>query len=229
MDAQVRDSNEASLPVLPARIFILSGHGMLRQGLRELCEVHGLEVAGEGASAEEARRLIPGLEPSVAVIEDIVRDSTGIEVCRDLRTAAPRVHCLLLTGWDEEHAARAAVLAGASGYVGKELGNTAGLIEKIRAAAAGHPLMEPELRQRVAENLRLVSSAPWLKSMTRQERTILSSMAQGLTNEQIGRDLYLPAAEVDTRVSSVLQKLGFRPHRKLQPAMRTGRSLTLWR
>lgn len=205
-------------PAGTARIFILNDHELVRRGLRDLLENDGFTIAGESGSAAEATRLIPRLKPDIAVLDDRLPDGTGIEVCRDLRATAPGVKCLILTGWDEQHALRAAVLAGASGFVLKQVGNNKELVDSIRCAAAGASLFRPEARERVAQSLYAAASASWLESLTRRERKVLALMAQGLTNRQIGQQLTLPQDAVVRSVSSVLQKLGFRRRSHLIPA-----------
>lgn len=204
-------------PPRPVRIFILNDHKLVRQGLRDLLEDEGFEIAGESGSAAEATRLISSLKPDLAVLDDRLPDGTGIEVCRQLRSAVPDVKCLILSSWDEHQAVRAAVLAGASGYVLKQVGGINELVNGIRSAAAGSSLFQPGVRERVAESLYAAASAAWLNSLTGRERDVLGRMARGLTNLQIGQDLRLPEDEVAVCVSSVLQKLGFRRRGQLIP------------
>ncbi|WP_457948850.1 response regulator [Pseudarthrobacter sp. alpha12b] len=204
-------------PPRPVRIFILNDHKLVRQGLRDLLEDEGFEIAGESGSAAEATRLISSLKPDLAVLDDRLPDGTGIEVCRQLRSAVPDVKCLILSSWDEHQAVRAAVLAGASGYVLKQVGGINELVNGIRSAAAGSSLFQPGVRERVAESLYAAASAAWLNSLTGRERDVLARMARGLTNLQIGQDMRLPEEEVAVCVSSVLQKLGFRRRGQLIP------------
>lgn len=204
-------------PGRPVRVFILNDHEMVRQGLRDLLENQGFEIAGESGSAREASRVIPGLKPDLAVLDDRLPDGTGIEVCRELHSAAPEVKCLILTSWDEQHAVRAVVLAGASGYVLKRLGDSSELVNSIRSAAAGNSLLGPGVRERVAQSLHASASASWLKAMTGRERSVLALMARGLTNRQIGQEMAMPEEGVAGCVSAVLQKLGFRRRGQLLP------------
>ncbi|MGX5716374.1 response regulator transcription factor [Arthrobacter sp. MAHUQ-56] len=210
MDTPAAPADTVRSPGLPIRVFILNDHKLVRQGLRDLLEHDGLVVAGESGSAVEATRLIPVLNPDLAVLDDRLPDGTGIEVCRDLRTTAPHVKCLILTGWDEHHAVRAMVLAGASGYVLKQVGTNNELVSRIRTAAAGAPLPRPGLLAWAAEGLHATAFAAWPETMTQRERQVLAFMAQGLTNLQIGQELMLPGEAVAACVSSVLHKLGFR-------------------
>ncbi len=217
MDTTAASPDEAQSPPLPIRVFILNDHKMVRQGLSDMLEHLGFEVVGDSGSATEALRLIHILQPDIAVLDDRLPDGTGIEVCRDLHATSPQVRCLILTSWDEQHAVRAAVLAGASGYVLKRIGDNEALVSCIRSAAAGIPTIRPAVRERVADSLYATASAPWLKVMTQTEREVLARMARGLTNRQIGQDLTLPDATVAGCVSSVLQKLGFRRRGQLVP------------
>lgn len=205
-------------PAGTARIFILNDHELVRRGLKDLLENDGFTIAGESGSAAEARRLIPSLKPDIAVLDDRLPDGTGIEVCRDLRATAPMVRCLILTGWDEQHALRAAVLAGASGYVLKQVRDNSDLLNRIRSAAAGASLFRPDVRERVAESLYAAAFASWLKGLSELERNVLAFMARGLTNRQIGQELMLSEDAVVGTVSAVLQKLGFRRRSPLIPA-----------
>lgn len=203
-------------PVQPIMIFILNDHRLVRQGLRDLLEEEGFEVAGENGSAAEAIRLVPVLKPGIVLVDDNMPDGTGIEVCRNLQSTAPDVKCLILTGWDEHHALQTAVLAGAAGYVLKQLGDHNRLSSRIRSAARGCPPLPSEVRESVGESLYASPGARWLDTMTPQERTVFSLMAHGLTNRQIGQEMLLPDTTVASCVTSVLDKLGFR--RLPQPA-----------
>lgn len=200
---------EVRPPERAVRVFILNDHKLVRQGLRDLLENEGFHIAGESGSAAEGGDLVPALKPDVAVVDDRLPDGTGIEVCRDLRDAAPEVACLILTGYDDEQAVRAAVLAGASGYVLKQIRNNE-LSSGVRSAAAGQTLIRPRVRERAAEGLRATAAAPWMGTMTRKERDVLALITRGLTNRQIGQEMLLPDEAVKDCVSSVLEKLGFR-------------------
>jgi len=210
MDTPATRTDTVRAPIEAVRIFVLNDHALLRQGLRDLLEHHGFEIVGESGSAAEATRLIHVLEPELVLLDDRLRDGTGIEVCRGLRATAPHVKCLILTSRDEHHAVRAAVLADAAGYVLMQVGDKDGIINSLRSAIAGKQLFMPGVRERVADSLYATASAAWLKSMTGTERSVLAFMARGLTNRQIGQEMTLPDDAVAACVSSVLQKLGFR-------------------
>ncbi|HKU02813.1 MAG TPA: response regulator transcription factor [Arthrobacter sp.] len=217
MNTPAEPPEEAAFPALPVRVFILNDHEMVRRGLADLLEHAGFDVVGESGSAAESSRLIHILQPDIVVLDDRLPDGTGIEVCRELRSSSPDIGCVILTSWDEQHAIRAAVLAGASGYVLKRIGNNDALINCIRSTAAGIAPIGPGIRERIAEGLYATASAPWLKAMTRTERKVLGLMARGLTNRQIGQEMVLSDSAVASSVSSVLHKLGFRRRGHLIP------------
>ena len=193
----------------PLRLFILDDHELVRQGLRDLLEAEGMEVVGETGSAAEASRRIPALRPDVAVLDGRLVDGTGVEVCREVRALDPGIKCLILTSYDDGQALRAAVLAGAAGYVLKQIGNH-DLVRGIRRVAAGESLFEPGVEQKVLDGLdEEVRVSPRLAGLSVQERKVLGFIGQGMTNRQIGREMFLAEKTVKNYVSSVLAKLGF--------------------
>lgn len=200
----------------PIRVFILDDHELVRQGLRDLLEDEGFEVVGETGSAAEATRRIPALHPDISVLDGRLPDGTGIEVCRDVRSVDPDLRCLILTSYDDEQALRGAVLAGASGYVLKQIRSN-DLVDGIRRAAAGETLFEPGVEERVIEGLSEVPTDPRLESLSAQEKKVLALIGQGLTNRQIGDELFLAEKTVKNYVSSILAKLGF--ERRTQAAV----------
>ena len=200
----------------PIRVFILDDHELVRQGLRDLLEDEGFEVVGETGSAAEATRRIPALHPDISVLDGRLPDGTGIEVCRDVRSIDPDLRCLILTSYDDEQALRGAVLAGASGYVLKQIRSN-DLVDGIRRAAAGESLFEPGIQERIIEGLTEVPTDPRLESLSAQEKKVLALIGQGLTNRQIGEELFLAEKTVKNYVSSILAKLGF--ERRTQAAV----------
>ncbi|ACL39686.1 response regulator receiver protein [Pseudarthrobacter chlorophenolicus A6] len=204
--AAPRGGEQAS--AAPIRVFIVTDHELVRQGLRELFEDEGFEIVGEGSSAAEAIRSAALLQPDIAVLDDRLPDGTGIEVCRALRSRTDPVTCLLLSGYDEDRAARATVLGGASGYVLKQVGDNTELANAVRRAARGTILIRPALRERIAERLK-AAAATSLGTMTTREREVLFFMATGMTNRQIEQKLILPGQVIAGCVSSVLEGLGF--------------------
>jgi two-component system, NarL family, response regulator DevR len=199
-------------------VFLLDDHEVVRRGLRELLETTSdISVIGESASAAEATRRIPALRPDVAIFDARLPDGSGIDACRDVRSVDPGIKGLILTSYDDGEALAAAVLAGASGYLLKDIkGN--GLIDAIRRVAAGENLLDEER----ADELRRKWSPPTapdarLSRLTPQEQLILEHVAEGLTNRQIGEVMFLAEKTVKNYVTSILSKLGFQ--RRTQAAI----------
>ena len=189
-------------------VFLLDDHEIVRRGLRELLELSGdIEVIGESGSALEAERRIPALRPAVSVLDARLPDGSGIDVCRAVRAVDPGLRALILTSYDDEQALRAAVLAGASGYVLKDIkGND--LVAAIRRVAAGEQLIASDVVARVRSSLTETSVDPRLRSLTPQERRILEHIAEGLTNRQIADGMFLAVKTVKNYVTALLEKLG---------------------
>jgi two-component system, NarL family, response regulator DevR len=200
------------------RIFLLDDHEIVRRGLRELLEtVEDFEVVGESGSAAEASRRIPALRPNVAIFDARLPDGSGIDVCRDVRSVDPTIAGLILTSFDDEQALATAILAGAAGYLLKDIkGN--GLIEAIRAVAAGEQLIDPATVDRIREGWTSnAGTDPRLRLLSPQERRILDHVAQGLTNRQIGVAMSLAEKTVKNYITAVLGKLGM--ERRTQAAV----------
>ncbi len=202
----------------PIRVFLLDDHEVVRQGLRALLESGGdIEVVGESGLAAEAAARIPALRPDVAVLDARLPDGSGIEVCRTVRGVDPDVKALILTSYDDDEALFAAIMAGASGYVLKEIAGQ-DLVGAVRQVAAGNSLIDPALTARVLERVRNgPSTAPELANLTEQELKLLSLIAEGLTNRQIGERMFLAEKTVKNYVSSILAKLGL--ERRTQAAV----------
>ena len=200
------------------RIFLLDDHEIVRRGLRELLEtVEDFEVVGESGSALEASRRIPALRPNVAIFDARLPDGSGIDVCRDVRSVDPSIAGLILTSYDDEQALATAILAGAAGYLLKDIkGN--GLIEAIRAVAAGERLIDADKVERIREGWNTKADAdPRLRLLSPQERRVLDYVAQGLTNRQIGEAMSLAEKTVKNYITAVLGKLGM--ERRTQAAV----------
>lgn len=209
-------SGKETVPEL-IRVFILDDHELVRRGLQELLEGEGFEVVGSTGSAVEATRRIPALHPDVCVLDARLPDGTGIEVCRDVRSVDQTINCVILTSFDDEQALRGAILAGACGYVLKEIGGT-DLIGALRRAAAGESLFADGVVARTVENLVTPSGPdPRVASLTPQERRVLELVGGGLTNRQIAAEMFLAEKTVKNYVSSLLSKLGF--ERRTQAAV----------
>jgi two-component system, NarL family, response regulator DevR len=203
----------------PIRVFLLDDHEIVRRGLRDLLETEGdLVVVGESGSAVEAQNRIPALRPDVSVLDARLPDGSGIEVCRSIRSVDPRLQALILTSYDDDEALFAAIMAGAAGYVLKQIGTT-DLVDAVRRVAAGQSLLDPAVTHRVLERLRSGHAAEpdELADLTPQERKILGFVAEGLTNRQIAEASFLAEKTVKNYVSSILMKLGL--ERRTQAAV----------
>ena len=196
------------------RVFLLDDHELVRRGVRDLLRSHDdMVVVGEAGTAEEALLQIPQLEPDVAVLDVRLRDDpsamTGIEVCREIRSVYPEVACVMLTSFADDEALFASIMAGAAGYVLKQIRGS-DLVASIRRVAAGESLLDPFVTARVLERLRHPhpEEPDPLASLSAQERRILDLIAEGKTNRQIGEVMFLAAKTVKNYVSHLLAKLG---------------------
>ncbi|MCH6469599.1 response regulator [Sinomonas terrae] len=198
------------------RVYVLDDHELVRRGLRELLEDEGMLVVGESGSAAEATRRIPALRPHVAVLDARLGDGDGIEVCRGVRSVDPRIRCLILTGYEDGPARGAAVLAGASGYVLKQV-RSLDLAGLIRRVAAGESLFAPGEVQKALDGPVGEAPDPRFEGLSRQERRVLELIGQGMTNRQIGTEMFLAEKTVKNYASSLLSKLGF--ERRTQAAL----------
>jgi two-component system response regulator DevR len=190
------------------RVFLLDDHEIVRRGLRELLEAEdGFIVVGEAATAEEALTRIPATSPDVAVLDVRLPDGDGVEVCREIRSRRPEINCLIFTSFADDEALFSAILAGAAGYVLKQVRGT-DLVDAIRRVAHGQSLLDPSVTARVLDRLRTPQVPDEMSSLTEQERRILDLIAEGLTNRQIGERMFLAEKTVKNYVSNVLMKLG---------------------
>jgi two-component system response regulator DevR len=200
------------------RIFLLDDHEIVRRGVADLLNsVPDFEVIGEAGTVAEALRRLPAAVPDVAILDGRLPDGSGIEVCRIIREQNPSVKCLILTSYDDDEAIFAAVLAGAAGYVLKQIRGS-NLIDAVRQVAAGQSLLDPTVTARVLQRIREGKQEDArLASLNAQERKILVLIAEGLTNRQIGERLFLAEKTVKNNVSSLLAKLGMQ--RRTQAAV----------
>jgi two-component system response regulator DevR len=191
------------------RVFLLDDHEVVRRGVRELLEQHDdIEVVGEAGTAAEALARIPPTRPDVAVIDVRLPDGNGVEVCREVRSRDASIQCLILTSFSDDEALIEAIMAGAAGYLLKQVRGT-DFVDAVRRVAAGQSLLDPAVTAKVLERLR---SGPVederLGRLTDQERKILDLIAEGLTNRQIAERMVLAEKTVKNYVSHVLAKLG---------------------
>jgi DNA-binding NarL/FixJ family response regulator len=196
------------MPCVTVRVFLLDDHEVVRRGVRELLEAEpDLEVVGEAGTAEEAYGRIPATSPDVAILDVRLPDGDGVSVCRDIRSKHPEVACLMLTSYADDEALFAAIMAGASGYVLKQVRGT-DLIDGVRRVGRGESLLDPAMTARVLERLRHPAEPDELANLTDQERSILDLIAEGMTNRQIGERLFLAEKTVKNYMSNLLAKLG---------------------
>jgi len=191
------------------RVFLLDDHEIVRRGLADLISLQSdLEVVGEAGTAAEALIRITAAQPDVAVLDVRLPDGNGVEVCREIRSLFPHIHVLMLTSYADDEALFNAIMAGASGYVLKEIRGT-DLISAIRQVAAGNSLLDPSVTERVLERLRNGNKVnDELSGLTEQEKTILMLIGEGMTNRQIGEKMHLAEKTIKNYVSGLLAKLG---------------------
>ncbi len=202
------------------RVFLLDDHEVVRRGVRELLEADSqgeIEVVGEAGTADEALRRLPAVRPDVAVLDVRLPDGNGVEVCREIRSIHPEVRCLMLTSFADDEALFDAIMAGAAGYVLKQVRGS-DLVDNVKRVAAGQSLLDPSVTATVLERLRRgPEEDPGAPHLTDQERRVLDLLAEGLTNRQIGERLYLAEKTVKNYVSNLLMKLGM--HRRTEAAV----------
>jgi DNA-binding NarL/FixJ family response regulator len=190
------------------RVFLLDDHEIVRRGIREMLEdTREIDVVGEASTAAEALRRIPASRPNVAVLDARLEDGSGIDVCREIRSVHPEVGCLILTSYDDDDALFAAIMAGAAGYLLKQIKGT-DLIGAIRTIASGRSLLDPAVTQKVLTRLREgPAEESKLSVLGDREREILLLIAEGLTNRQIASRIHLSEKTVKNYVSAILEKL----------------------
>jgi two-component system response regulator DevR len=194
---------------MPIRVFLLDDHQIVREGVRRMLEKdNDLVVVGEAATTAEALVRIPLSRPDVAVLDVQLPDGSGIDVCREIRSLHPEIACLMLTSFADDEALAQTVLAGAAGYVLKQiLGNE--LAASVRAVASGQSLIDASTTQRVLNDLRVAhEESEGVERLTPRERQVLTLIAAGKTNREIGAELYLSDKTVKNYVSNLLGKLG---------------------
>ncbi|GAA1521311.1 response regulator transcription factor [Kribbella lupini] len=194
------------------KVFLLDDHEVVRLGLRQLLEAEpDIEVIGEAGTAAHAIARVPALQPDVAVLDVRLPDGDGISVCREIRSAMDNPPaCLMLTSFSDDEALFTAIMAGASGYLLKQVSGT-DLVGAVRRLAAGESLLDPAMTTAVLERLRHPAEEeddPRYKSLTEQERKILEEIAAGKTNRQIAQTMFLAEKTVKNYVSGLLRKLG---------------------
>jgi DNA-binding NarL/FixJ family response regulator len=190
-------------------VFLVDDHEVVRRGVRELLETESdIEIVGEAGTAEEAVGRILATSPDVAVLDVRLPDGSGVEVCRDVRSARPDLACIMLTSYADDEALFDAIMAGASGYVLKQVRGS-DLIDAVRKLADGQSLLDPRVTAKVIERLRRgPEEDERLRNLTDQERKILVLLSDGLTNRQIAEEMFLAEKTVKNYVSNLLAKMG---------------------
>jgi DNA-binding NarL/FixJ family response regulator len=206
----------------PIRVFLLDDHEVVRRGLTDLLDSEpDISVVGDAGTVEHALARGPALRPHVAVLDVRLPDGDGITVCRELRSQMPELACLMLTSFDDEEALLDAIMAGASGYVLKQIRGS-DLVSAVRTVASGQSMLDPATTARLMRSLRADPAespgmSPELASLSPRERDILALIGEGLTNREIGKKLYLSEKTVKNHISRLLAKLGVQ--RRVQAAV----------
>ena len=190
-------------------MFLLDDHEIVRRGLRDLLESEGdITVVGEASTEDEAVRRVPALDPDVAVLDVRLAEGNGVSACREIRSIHPRTACLILTSFSDDEALFEAIMAGAAGYVLKQIRSN-DLVDAVRRVAAGQNLLDPAVTARVLERLRRgPDEDETIARLSPQEHEVLALLAEGLTNRQIAVRMYLAEKTIKNYVTSVLSKMG---------------------
>ncbi|MFC8513247.1 response regulator [Streptomyces sp. NPDC057257] len=206
----------------PIRVFLLDDHEVVRRGLADLLDAEtDISVVGDAENVEHALVRAPAVRPHVAVLDVRLPDGDGISVCRELRDRMPDLAVLMLTSFDDEDALLDAIMAGASGYVLKQIRGS-DLVSAVRTVASGQSMLDPATTARLMRSLRAEPTgapevAPELAGLSPREREILALIGDGLTNREIGKRLYLSEKTVKNHISRLLAKLGVQ--RRVQAAV----------
>jgi DNA-binding NarL/FixJ family response regulator len=200
------------MPDDPIEVFLLDDHEVVRRGVRELLESEGdIKVVGEASTAAEALARVPAVRPRVAILDVRLPDGDGVTVCRDLKSEMPDLACLMLTSFADDEALFEAIMAGAAGYLLKEV-RAADILSAVRTVAKGGSLLDPRTTMRLMERLRSEAGRTDkddpLAVLSDQERKVLDLIGEGLTNRQIGERMFLSEKTVKNYVSHLLGKLG---------------------
>jgi DNA-binding NarL/FixJ family response regulator len=199
-------------------VFLVDDHEVVRRGVADLLELEDdLTVIGQASSVAEALARIPALRPDIAVLDMRLPDGNGIELCRDLRSKLPELNCLMLTSYTDEQAMMDAILAGAGGYVIKDIKGM-DLVSAVRTVGSGRSLLDTRAAEALMKRLRTsVAKQGPLSGLSERERTLLDLIGEGLTNRQIAERMFLAEKTVKNYVSRLLAKLGM--ERRTQAAV----------
>jgi two-component system, NarL family, response regulator DevR len=193
----------------PIGVFVLDDQEIVRRGVRGLLEAEpDIRVIGEAGTASAALARIPALRPDVAVLDVRLPDGDGVTVCREVRSRMPRVACLMLTAFSDDQALLDSIMAGAAGYVLKQVRGS-DLAGAVRTVASGQSLLNPRAAGKLMTRLRDQATRPGpLAGLTPHERSVLELIGEGLTNRQIGERLLIAEKTVKNYISSLFRKLG---------------------
>ncbi|MEU0809698.1 response regulator transcription factor [Streptomyces sp. NPDC005970] len=209
-------------PISPVRVFLLDDHEVVRRGLHDLLDAEpDIEVVGDAATVAQALARGPALRPDVAILDVRLPDGDGVTVCRELRSTMPRLACLMLTSFDDDDALLDAIMAGAAGYVLKQIRGS-DLVSAVRTVASGQSMLDPATTARLMSTLRGGGAEEQpqdetLAGLSTREREILALIGEGMTNREIGKRLYLSEKTVKNHISRLLAKLGV--ERRVQAAV----------
>lgn len=202
--------SDADRPETPIRLLVVDDHEVVREGLVALLDRRpGLQVVGQAGSVAEAISQAARLEPDLVVMDVRLPDGSGVEACREIRSQRPETRVVMLTSYPDEEAVLSAIVAGASGYLLKQI-RARDLVAALETVAAGGSLLDPAVTERVLERIRRVAASDVpdeIASLTAQERRILALVAEGKTNREIAAEVYLSDKTVKNYVSSILSKL----------------------
>ncbi|HEX5149366.1 MAG TPA: response regulator transcription factor [Candidatus Limnocylindrales bacterium] len=200
--------SDASLPAL--RLVVVDDHEVVRQGLVALLDRRdAFQVVGEAGNVEEAMTVVRRMKPDLVIMDVRLPDGSGIEACRDIRSEMPEVRVVILTSYPDEEAVLSAIIAGASGYLLKQIRGR-DLVSAIEAVGRGESLLDPAVTEKVLERVRRIAAGSYtdeLASLTSQEQKILMLVAEGKTNKEIASEVFLSDKTVKNYVSSILSKL----------------------
>ena len=207
-NVDVVSTDEPTAESAPIKVFLLDDHEVVRRGVASLLDTEAdIQIIGEASTAQQALARIPALRPDVAVLDVRLPDGNGVAVCREIRSQMPEVACLMLTSFADDDALFDAVMAGAAGFVLKQIHGT-DLVGAVRTVASGQSLLDPRSTARMMARLRdQASRKDPLAALSDQERRILELIGEGLTNRQIGERMYLAEKTVKNYVSNLLAKL----------------------
>lgn len=202
---------------MTTRIFLVDDHEIVRRGLFDLLGgVEDFVVVGEAASVGEALAAVPQSNADVAVLDVRLPDGNGVELCRELRSMLPNLRCLMLTSYADDEALLDAIMAGASGFVLKQILGT-DLVAAVRTVGRGGSLLDSRATEALMQRIRSDRTADPLAELSDQERAVFDLIGEGLTNREIGARLFLAEKTVKNYVTHLLSKLGMQ--RRTQAAV----------